>query len=201
MLLHERIEKENIRLLLASKSPRRRELMAGALLPFVTAADFEVEELYPAGLPAEEVAPYLSLLKSEGYPHVLEPRDVLITADTVVIAGGRILGKPACEAEARDMLAGLSGRRHTVVTGVTLRSAAGLRTFAVSSDVLFAPLSDEIIEYYVRRFSPMDKAGSYGIQEWIGYVGIESIEGSFYNVMGLPVQRLCRELETFVESM
>lgn len=201
MLLHEKIEKQDIRILLASKSPRRRELLAGAGIPFTLAVDFDVEERYPADMAPEDVAEFLSRLKSEGYPHALGGREVLITADTVVIAAGRILGKPADEAEARDMLSILSGRRHTVVTGVTLRSRRSSVSFSASSDVLFATLSPETVEYYVRRFRPLDKAGSYGIQEWIGYVGIERIEGSFYNIMGLPVQRLCRVLDEFTETL
>ncbi len=201
MLLHEKIEKQDIRILLASKSPRRRELLTGAGIPFTLAVDFDVEERYPAGTAPEDVAEFLSRLKSEGYPHALGEREVLITADTVVIAAGRILGKPADEAEAREMLSLLSGRRHTVVTGVTLRGRRSSVSFSASSDVLFAALSPETIEYYVRQFRPLDKAGSYGIQEWIGYVGIERIEGSFYNVMGLPVQRLYRVLDEFTETL
>ena len=126
---------------------------------------------------------------------------MLITADTVVVLSGEVLGKPRDEVEARAMLHRLSGTEHSVVTGVTLRLAYSERTFAARSIVRFASLSDEQIEYYVDNFKPLDKAGAYGIQEWIGYVGIDSIEGSFYNVMGLPVQRLCRELEAFIEQL
>lgn len=201
MLLHEKIENQDIRILLASKSPRRRELLTGAGIPFTLAADFDVEERYPADLAAESVAEFLSRLKSDGYPHALGEREILVTADTVVIAAGRILGKPAGEAEARAMLSLLSGRKHTVITGVTLRRRDASVSFSVSSDVRFAHLGEETIDYYVKRFRPFDKAGGYGIQEWIGYVGIERIEGSFYNVMGLPVQRLYRELETFIETL
>ena len=140
-------------------------------------------------------------MKSYAYPEALALNQILITADTTVILDGEVLGKPADEAEARAMLARLSGAEHSVVTGVTLRMADRERTFSSVSKVRFAPLSDEQISHYVATCRPLDKAGAYGIQEWIGYVGIERIEGSFYNVMGLPVQRLCRELECFIEAL
>ena len=189
------------RLLLASRSPRRRELLAGAGLAFELADSYDVEETYPPGLPAEEVPGYLAVLKSEAYPHALGVGDILITADTVVICGGRIFGKPDGREGAAAMLAELSGRRHTVVTGVALRAPGRMRSFSVSSDVWFRPLAEEEIAYYVDMFRPYDKAGSYGIQEWIGYVAIERIEGSFYNVMGLPVQVLYAELGSFVDTL
>ena len=199
MLLHEKLKA--YRVILASASPRRRELLSATGIEYALAPKFECEERYPASLDAMDVAPYLSELKSVSYPDALNYNDILITADTVVVLGGNVLGKPQDEAEARKMLASLSGSEHTVVTGVTLRTSERIHTFASRSVVRFADLSDEQIEYYVEKNSPMDKAGAYGIQEWIGYVGIESIEGSFYNVMGLPVQRLCRELECFVEML
>jgi septum formation protein len=149
-------------------------------------------------MPATEVAQYLSSLKSEAYPEPLGANDILLTADTVVIACNRILGKPADRAEAIEMITMLSGRDHEVVTGVTLRSAECVKSFSVVSKVQFRALAQEEIEYYVDTYRPYDKAGSYGIQEWIGYVGIEGIEGSFYNVMGLPVQRLYCELNDFI---
>lgn len=149
-------------------------------------------------MPPEEVAGYLSRLKSNAYPEPLKDGDILLTADTTVLADDRILGKPADEADAEAMLRMLSGRSHTVVTGVTLRSTEQTRTFSAESRVRFRTLGDDEIEYYVRSFRPLDKAGAYGIQEWIGYVGIESIEGSFYNVMGLPLQRLYVELLDFI---
>ena len=150
-------------------------------------------------LPADEVAAFLSRLKSEAYPEPLGGKDILITADTVVIADGRILGKPAGRETALDMLRSLSGRSHSVITGVTLRNGSRSRTFDSRTKVFFKQLSDEEIDYYVDRYRPYDKAGAYGIQEWIGYVAIERIEGSFYNVMGLPVQKLLTELEIFIE--
>ena len=199
MLLHDKLKHNTV--ILASASPRRRELLAATGIAFRIASKFDCEEQYPATLPAEDVAPYLSRLKSHAYPFALECGDILITADTTVLLGNAVLGKPASEAEARTMLRSLSGREHSVVTGVTLRSKERERTFASTSKVRFTELSDEQIEYYIANYAPMDKAGAYGIQEWIGYVGIESLEGSFYNVMGLPVQRLCRELECFIEAL
>lgn len=199
MLLHEKLR--DFRVILASASPRRRELLSATGIEYMLASKFECEESYPSTLDALEVAPYLSALKSSNYPNQLNYNDILITADTVVVLNGRVLGKPQDEAEARKMLADLSGSEHTVVTGVTLRSPEREHTFSSRSVVRFAELTDEQIEYYVEKYRPMDKAGAYGIQEWIGYVGIEGIEGSFYNVMGLPVQRLCRELECFIEAL
>lgn len=199
MLLHDKLKEFNI--ILASASPRRRELLRATGIEYTLAHKFECDECYPATLLAEDVAPYLAKLKSHAYPTPLSPRDILITADTTVVLKGAVLGKPTSEEEAREMLARLSGSEHSVVTGVTLRSAERERTFAAISKVRFAELSKEQIDYYVSHYKPMDKAGAYGIQEWIGYVGIEGIEGSFYNVMGLPVQRLCKELECFIEAL
>ncbi len=187
------------RLILASASPRRRQLLAGLDVEFEPARPFEVQERWPENLAPEQVPQYLSALKSESYPYELLSGDILLTADTVVVTEGRILGKPVSEEDACRMLSQLSGRTHKVITGVTLRDRAGRRTFSAESSVRFRVLDAEEIEYYVRRYRPLDKAGSYGIQEWIGYAGIESIEGSFYNVMGLPVQRLYAELKEFCE--
>ena len=198
MLLHERLQP--YRLLLASQSPRRRELIAGSGIPFTLTEKYECEEHYPATLPAEEVPAYLSRLKSESYPTPLQPNDILLTADTVVILEGEVLGKPKDREDALRMVARLAGNRHTVVTGVTLRTCNRIETFSAESDVWFRPLSEEEIAYYVDTYRPFDKAGSYGIQEWIGYVGIERIDGSFYNVMGLPIQRLYVELEKFINT-
>lgn len=196
MLLHEKLRP--YRLLLASQSPRRRELLTGTGLPYDLAPRYEVEELYPAGMAAADVPEYLSRLKSDGFPRSLAAGEILLTADTVVIAGGEILGKPNDREDAVRMLRLLSGAKHTVVTGVTLRSAGRRRTFSVRSDVRFRQLADEEILYYVDTFRPYDKAGAYGIQEWIGYTAIEGIEGSFYNVMGLPVQRVYAEIDRFI---
>ena len=196
MLLHDKLKP--YRLILASQSPRRRQLLSDAGIEFELTPRFECEETFPEDMPATEVAEYLSSLKSEAYPESLGANDILLTADTVVIACGRILGKPADRAEAIEMITMLSGCDHEVVTGVTLRSAEKEKRFSVSSKVHFRALTQEEIEYYVDIYKPFDKAGSYGIQEWIGYVGIEGIEGSFYNVMGLPVQRLYCELNDFI---
>ena len=150
---------------------------------------------------AAEVPEYLSRLKSDGFPRALEADEILLTADTVVIAGGEILGKPRDREDAVRMLRLLSGACHTVVTGVTLRTASRRRSFSAESRVAFRRLAEEEIAYYVDTFRPYDKAGSYGIQEWIGYVAIERIDGSFYNVMGLPVQRVYAELDRFADDL
>lgn len=199
MLLHDKLKDFNI--ILASASPRRRELLRATGIEYTLASKFDCEECYPTTLIAEDVAPYLAELKSNAYPTPLGARDILITADTTVVLGNSVLGKPSTEEEARQMIARLSGVEHSVITGVTIRSRERTRTFAATSKVRFAELSQEQIDYYVANYKPMDKAGAYGIQEWIGYVGIESIDGSFYNVMGLPVQRLCKELECFIEAL
>lgn len=195
MLLHERLKP--YRLILASQSPRRRELLAGSGLEFQLAERFECDESYPE-MPLTDVAEYLSRKKSDAYPVELAEADILLTADTVVIACGEILGKPHSRDEAIAMLRMLSGSTHEVATGVTLRTSAKSHSFTSISKVRFRQLSLEEIEYYVDNYRPMDKAGSYGIQEWIGYVGIEHIDGSFYNVMGLPIQRLYCELDRFI---
>lgn len=196
MLLAEKLKA--YRLILASASPRRRQLLVGCGLPFVQAEPYDVSETYPAGMPAGEVPVYLARLKSDTYPLPLASFDILVTADTVVAVDDRILGKPADRGVAVAMLRALSGRRHRVVTGVTIRTADRAVSFSSSTDVFLRSLSDEEIGHYVDTYAPYDKAGSYGIQEWIGYVGIERIEGSFYNVMGLPVQRLYVELDELI---
>lgn len=187
------------RLLLASQSPRRRELMTGCGLPYVLAPKYACAEVYPAGTPAAEVPRYLARLKSEAYPEPLRPRDILLTADTVVVSDGEVLGKPRDRDDAAAMLRKLSGRRHTVVSGVAFRTAERLHAFTAHTEVWFRPLSEEEIAYYLDTCRPYDKAGSYGIQEWIGYAAIERIEGSFYNVMGLPIQKVYTELEKFIQ--
>ena len=198
MLLQDRLK--DYRLILASASPRRRELLASCDLDFELAEKFECEELYPADLEAERVAEYLSQLKSNSYPHTLAERDILLTADTVVILGDKILGKPRSEEEAFEMISMLSGAIHKVVTGVTLRTSTQSISFSAESLVSFRSIDEEEIRYYVEKYRPLDKAGAYGIQEWIGYTAIERLEGSFYNVMGLPVQRLYSALKELVSS-
>ena len=196
MLLQNRLK--DYRLILASASPRRRELLAACDLEFTLAEKFECEECYPADLVADKVAEYLSQLKSNAYPHALGEKDILLTADTVVILGDKILGKPHSEEEAVEMISSLSGATHKVVTGVTLRTAKQTISFSAESLVSFRTLEAEEVRYYVEKYRPLDKAGAYGIQEWIGYIGIEGIEGSFYNVMGLPVQRLYATLKELI---
>ena len=196
MLLKDKLQ--NHRLILASASPRRRELLAACDLKFTLAEKFECEECYPADLAADKVAEYLSQLKSNAYPHTLGEKDILLTADTVVILGDKILGKPHSEEEAVEMISSLSGATHKVVTGVTLRTSKQTISFSAESLVSFRTLDAEEVRYYVEKYRPLDKAGAYGIQEWIGYIGIEGIEGSFYNVMGLPVQRLYATLKELI---
>ena len=182
--------------ILASGSPRRRELLAMLDVDFRVDTSHSVDETVPEGLPVEEVAPYLSRLKAMAYPLTEGDGKLVITADTVVIIDGKVLGKPVDEADARSMLMELQGRTQKVVTGVTVRTAEDMTTFSAESEVEFAPLTKEEIAYYVDRYRPLDKAGAYGIQEWIGAAGIKGINGSFYNVMGLPVQRLYSLLKT-----
>ena len=186
---------ERYDVVLASNSPRRRELLAGMGVDFRVEVISGIDEKYPDTLPEEQVAEYLSGRKAQAYE--LSPNELLITADTVVISGGRVLGKPADEAEARVMLRELSGKSHRVITGVTLRSMNREVRLSDVSEVDFAELTEDEIEHYVKRYRPLDKAGAYGIQEWIGYVGITGIRGSFYNVMGLPTRRLYEELKRF----
>ena len=171
------------KLILASNSPRRKELLAGLGVPFEVRVLQDIDEHYPENLPVNEVARYIAKEKADA-----------ITADTVVIVGDEILGKPVDEADAVRMLKLLSGRTHQVMTGVCLLTAEKERCFDVTTDVTFKALTDEEIHYYVNRYRPFDKAGAYGIQEWIGYIGVTGLNGSYYNVMGLPVQRIYQEL-------
>ena len=198
MLLHKKLE--DYKLILASASPRRRQLLADCGIQFTLAEKFECDETFPATMPCCEVAQHISALKSNAYPNPLSEKDILLTADTVVIAENKILGKPADRAEAVEMLTLLSGRKHTVITGVTIRTATHTHSFSVESSVNFRALTSEEMDYYIDTYKPFDKAGAYGIQEWIGYVAIVGIEGSFFNVMGLPVQRLYVELDLFIET-
>lgn len=188
------------RLILASKSPRRRELMRGAGLDFTLADNFAVEETYPADLPVRSVPLYLARLKAAAYPVPLDDDQILITADTVVILDEQIIGKPRDREDAIGMLTRLSGREHVVITGVCLTGAHRSKGFSVGSRVTFRELGRDEIEYYVDKYQPYDKAGAYGIQEWIGYVGIKGVKGSFYNVMGLPVQSLYINLIKFIDQ-
>ena len=181
---------------LASKSPRRQELLKGMGVKFVTLTK-ETREDYPE-MPFDKVPEYLSRQKSLAFADEELPEDyLLITADTVVIAGNEILGKPKDRADALRMMHVLSGKSHHVVTGVTVRSKDKMETFSANSEVVFALLDEEEMAYYVDQYQPYDKAGAYGIQEWIGYVGISGLQGSFYNVMGLPTRMLYQTLKNF----
>ena len=185
------------RIILASKSPRRQELLRGMGVDFEILTK-ETPEDYPNDLLLDEVPKYLSLQKSLAFNDDELPADyLLITSDTVVICEGEILGKPKDREDATRMLELLSGKTHHVVTGVTVRSTEKTESFAVRSDVTFAQLDAEEIDYYIEHCKPFDKAGAYGIQEWIGYVGISGLEGSFYNVMGLPTRKLYQCLKSF----
>ncbi|MGM9734547.1 MAG: Maf-like protein [Prevotella sp.] len=185
------MKKYNI--ILASNSPRRRELLAGLDLEFEVKVLDGIDESYP-DMPRQLVAQYIAGKKADAYLATLNESDLVITADTVVIVDNDILGKPRDEEEAKAMLRRISGRSHKVVTGVCLLTPEARREFSVSTDVTFKPLTDEEIDYYVEHYRPLDKAGAYGIQEWIGYVGVTALNGSYFNVMGFPVQRIYSEL-------
>lgn len=190
---------ENIRkykIILASNSPRRRELLQGLGLDFEVRTMRGIDESYPPELTGEDIPKFIASRKAEAYLPTLADDELLITADTIVYCDGEVLGKPADDADAARMLRQLSGKTHQVITGVSVSTRQTHRVFATTSLVEFASLTDEEIDYYVTHFHPNDKAGAYGIQEWIGYIGVVRLEGSFYNVMGLPVQRLYRELKT-----
>ncbi len=191
-------EQNKYHFILASHSPRRQQLLQDAGIVFELASGYEVAEEYPSTLPAQEVARYLSALKARAYPFLLHPRDILITADTTVVLDNKVLGKPSDASEAREMLSQLSGRSHQVITGVTLRSCNHTLTFDAVSSVHFRPLLSEEIDYYISVYRPFDKAGAYGIQEWIGYIGVERIEGCYYNIMGLPLFQLFQQLNQFI---
>lgn len=185
---------------LASASPRRRELLSQICENVRLAPTMTVDESYPDNLPPSEVAPYVSKKKAAAYKSLLREGETLITADTVVVCDGDVLGKPSNESEAHEMLSKLSGNRHTVVSGVTVIHGNNEETFAVHTDVEFAQLTEDEISYYVQRYRPYDKAGAYGIQEWIGYIGISGISGDYYNVMGLPLQTLYTRLKRILSE-
>ncbi len=185
---------KNYNIVLMSGSPRRRELLARLGLPFSVGRS-DIDESYPAGLRHQEIPVYLSRRKAEHCSPATDKNQLVIAADTIVWCDNEVLGKPSTDDEARSMLARLSGREHSVITGVTLRTAVSMKSFYAETAVVFARLSREEIDYYVETFHPLDKAGAYGIQEWIGMIGVKEIRGSFYNVMGLPVCRLYDELK------
>ena len=189
--------KTDYQLILASASPRRKELLAGLNIPFEVRLIDGIDETYPSELPIDEVPLYISQKKAAAYKANVSSQTIVLTADTVVVCNEQILGKPIDEADARRMLQMLSGKTHRVITGVTLLVEGNSKSFSVATDVTFKPLSATEIDYYIRTFKPFDKAGAYGIQEWIGYIGVTAINGSYFNVMGLPVQRIYEELRTY----
>ena len=184
-------------IILASNSPRRKELLRGLDIAFDVRVQPDIAEDYPADTVPADVATYISREKANAYKDTIAENELIITADTVVIVGNEILGKPHDDAEAKEMLHKISGRKHQVVTGVCLTTTEKQRCFSVSTDVTFKNLKEEEIDYYIETYSPLDKAGAYGIQEWIGYIGVTALEGSYFNVMGLPVQRIWEELNAF----
>ena len=188
---------ENYHIILASNSPRRRQLLAGLDLDFEVKVLPDIEENYPEHLSTSEIPVYIATEKAAAYKDLMAEYDLIITADTVVVLGDEVLGKPVDAEDARRMLRELSGKTHQVITGVCLMTCQRQRSFAVKTDVSFKELTEDEIAYYVEKYQPFDKAGAYGIQEWIGYIGVTSLNGSYFNVMGLPVQRIYTELQSF----
>ena len=187
-------------IILASNSTRRKELLAGLDLQFKVRVLQDVDESYPNDLRTLKIAEFISKKKADAYIQTMADDELVITADTVVILGDEVMGKPHDEADAKRMLGELSGQTHQVATGVTLSTKERQVSFSVVTDVTFKQLSSDEIDYYVRTYHPMDKAGAYGIQEWIGYIGVTALKGSYFNVMGLPVQRIYEALKTFCET-
>ena len=187
-------------IVLASNSPRRKELLAGLGLTFSVRTLSGIDESYPQSLVGEEIPIFIANAKADAYQQTMNENELIITADTIVYlpdenGTGHVLGKPHDAEEARQMLRSLAGKHHEVITGVAILTRQRRKTFAVTSKVSFADLSDEEINYYVTNYKPFDKAGAYGIQEWIGFIGVNGLLGSYFNVMGLPVQRLYEELK------
>lgn len=186
---------EKYQVVLASNSPRRKELLSGLGIDYVVDTLPDVDESYPLDLQGEAIPAYISRKKADAYRDLLKPEKLLITADTIVWLNGEVLGKPADREDAMAMLRKLSGASHQVMTGVCLTTSEWQKEFTAVTDVTFATLTEEEIMFYVDRYAPMDKAGAYGVQEWIGFIGVQSISGSYFNVMGLPIQRLYQELK------
>lgn len=187
---------ENFNIILASKSPRRKELL-GHIVPNFILKTKDVEEIYPETLPVKEVAAYLAKLKADAFTEDLNAKDVVITSDTTVVLENTIYGKPTDRQDAIEIIQALSGKMHEVITGVCLKNIQKEEVFSCSTKVFFKTLSLEEIEYYVDTFKPYDKAGAYAIQEWIGFIGIEKIEGDYNNIVGLPLQALYTKLTQF----
>ena len=186
-------------IVLASNSPRRKELLSGLDIPFEVRVLDGIDESYPAELSTKEIAGYISKKKADAYQLTMGADELIITADTIVVLGQQVMGKPHDAAEAHSMLHQLSGKTHQVITGVCLTTKERQGSFSVETDVTFKKLTDEEIDYYVDHYRPFDKAGAYGIQEWIGHVGVTGMNGSYFNVMGLPVQRIYEALKGFTE--
>lgn len=182
------------KVILASGSPRRRELLSGLGIDYTIKVLPDVNEAYPETLKGEDIPLYIAREKAEAYLKGIESDELIITADTIVWLDNEVLGKPTDEQQAKVMLRMLSGKTHHVITGVCLTTSEFQKSFTTTTEVTFAKLSEEEIDYYVEKYRPLDKAGAYGIQEWIGFVGVEAINGSYFNVMGLPIQRLYKEL-------
>ena len=189
------LKKYNV--VLASNSPRRKELLQRLGIPFKVRTLFGIDESYPDTLRGEDIVRYISRNKANAYRSSMGPDELLITADTIVYLQGEVMGKPHDADDARRMLRALAGQVHQVITGVTIIRANDRENFAVTSQVKFSDLSDDEINYYVDRYLPLDKAGAYGIQEWIGLVAVEELRGSYFNVVGLPIQRLYQALKRF----
>ncbi len=187
----------NYKILLASNSPRRKELLRGINVDFKIKVLPDIDESYPKDLLIDEVAEFVAIKKASSYIYHLKEDELMITADTVVLLDGKIYGKPTNKENAKEMLQELSDKTHRVITGVCLSSTSKRTSFSVVSEVEFSSLTNQEIDYYIEQYSPFDKAGSYGVQEWIGYIGVKRINGSYYNIMGLPIQRLYRELIKF----
>ena len=187
----------NYRVILASNSPRRKELLTGIDLPFEVRVLDGIDESYPTDLPTKEIAGYISKKKAAAYRMTMADDELIITADTIVVLGNEVMGKPKDSADAKKMLHELSGKTHQVITGVCITTKERQSNFSVETDVTFKTLSDQEIDYYVEHYQPFDKAGAYGIQEWIGHVGVTGLNGSYFNVMGLPVQRIYEELRKY----
>ncbi|MBO4463508.1 MAG: septum formation protein Maf [Prevotella sp.] len=184
-------------IILASNSPRRRELLAGLGIDYEVRTIQGIDESYPADLPVNQIAEYIAAEKAAAYQKQMAADELIITADTIVVVDTEVLGKPQDADDARRMLHQLSNRTHQVITGVCITTAEKQRRFSVITDVTFKALTDEEIDYYITNYRPFDKAGAYGIQEWIGYIGVTGLHGSYFNVMGLPVQRIYNELRDF----
>lgn len=182
------------KVILASNSPRRKELLAGLGVDYEVRTLPDVDESYPETLQGADIPLYIAKEKADAYVAMMQPGELMITADTIVWLDGKVLGKPRDREDALQMLRTMFGRTHEVFTGVCITTTDWQRSFTAQTEVRFATLSEEEIAYYVDNFQPMDKAGAYGVQEWIGFIGVENISGSYYNIMGLPVQKLYREL-------